>query len=253
MIIVVFGEDNPDEINKVMSAVHQNFPAITSLLYAVNLKKNDTLYDQEIICYAGQGFITEKFDDLIFRIGPKSFFQTNTEQALKLYRKIQEFAELTGRETVYDLYTGTGTIAIFLARHASAVIGIESVPEAVSDAELNSKLNGISTARFYTGDIKNIFNEPFIATNGKPDIIITDPPRAGMHTSVVNGILNAKPEKIIYVSCNPSTQARDISLLNSSYKVIAVQPVDMFPHTHHVENIVVLGKREGQGRGTSGK
>jgi len=242
MIIVVFGEEDRKTILDLLEAVKQSFPEITSLLYAVNRKKNDTLYDQQIICYTGKEYITEKMEDLSFRIGPKSFFQTNTAQALKLYQKIREFADLTGRENVYDLYTGTGTIANFVAKHAEVVIGMESVPEAVADAGLNSKLNGISNTRFFTGDIKDILSEAFIAEHGKPDIIITDPPRAGMHADVLRAVSDAAPEKIIYVSCNPSTQARDVTMLSGLYNVAAVQPVDMFPHTHHVENIVVMVK-----------
>ncbi len=242
MIIVVFGEEDRKTILDLLEAVKQSFPEITSLLYAVNRKKNDTLFDQQIICYTGKEYITEKMEDLSFRIGPKSFFQTNTAQALKLYQKIREFADLTGRENVYDLYTGTGTIANFVAKHAEVVIGMESVPEAVADAGLNSKLNGISNTRFFTGDIKDILSEAFIAEHGKPDIIITDPPRAGMHADVLRAVSDAAPEKIIYVSCNPSTQARDVTMLSGLYNVAAVQPVDMFPHTHHVENIVVMVK-----------
>ena len=183
-------------------------------------------------------------DDLIFRIGPKSFFQTNTHQALRLYRKVKEYAMLSGKETVYDLYTGTGTIANYIARQAKSVIGLESVPEAISDAKYNSELNKIENTKFFAGDIRDLLNEKFILENGRPEIIITDPPRAGMHEDVIRVIIEISPEKIVYVSCNPATQARDINLLSTSYRVVNVQPVDMFPHTHHVESIVLMEKRK---------
>lgn len=240
MILFAFGENNEEDIEKLLHTVHSTFPEITSLLYTVNTKVNDTIYDQEIITYKGLGYITEELENLKFRIGPKSFFQTNTLQALRLYEVVRDYAGLTGNEHVYDLYTGTGTIANFIASQASLVTGIESVPEAIEDANINSSINGITNTRFFAGDIKELLNETFFAANGRPDVIITDPPRAGMHPDVVGSLLFAEPAKIIYVSCNPSTQARDIELLGSKYMVNKVQPVDMFPHTHHLENIVQL-------------
>lgn len=242
MVIMIFGEENKKETELLMNNINEKFPGINSLLYAVNLKKNDSLFDQEIICFSGKNYITEKLEDLEFKIGPKSFFQTNTAQALKLYQKVREFAQLTGSEIVYDLYTGTGSIATFIAAYAQKVIGIESVPEAIMDAEYNSKINKIKNTHFYNGDIKNILNETFILKHGRPDLIITDPPRAGMHNDVVQAIINASPSRIIYISCNPATQARDISVLAGTYKVTKVQPLDMFPHTRHIESIVVLEK-----------
>lgn len=243
MIIFSFGEKNTEHADKLLHEVKTGFPEITSLLFAVNKKRNDTLYDQEIMLYAGKDHITEYLDGLCFRIGPKSFFQTNTSQALKLYNTVKEFAGLTMEQKVYDLYTGTGTIANFIARGAIKVTGIETVPEAVEDAKLNSSINGISNTLFYAGDIRTILNEGFMNEHGKPDVIITDPPRAGMHADVVQSILHADPEKIVYVSCNPSTQARDVELLGKNYYVNKVQPVDMFPHTHHVESVVLMERR----------
>jgi len=243
MVIIIFAENKPDEIESLLISVKQNFPEITSLMYSINQKKNDTLYDQEIITFSGKDHIIEKLEDLNFVIGPKSFFQTNTNQALKLYRKVKEYAGFSGKETVYDLYTGTGTIANYVARDSEIVIGIDSVPEAISDAILNSKFNNIENTVFYAGDIKDVLNDTFFSEHGKPDIVITDPPRAGMHREVVRSILNAAPRRIIYVSCNPSTQARDILLLSMSYNVSKIQPLDMFPHTQHVENIVVLERK----------
>jgi 23S rRNA (uracil1939-C5)-methyltransferase len=243
MFLFSFGENKEEEINKLMTAVKHKFNTVTSLLYTVNTKLNDTIYDQKIITFSGKDFITEKMENLEFRIGPKSFFQTNTMQALNLYKLTRDFAGLTGSEIVYDLYTGTGTIANFVAKKASKVIGIESVPEAIHDAEINSSINGIENTYFIAGDIKDVLNERFISENGKPDVIITDPPRVGMHPDVINSILFAAPEKIVYVSCNPATQARDVELLSHAYKLEVSQPVDMFPHTHHVENIVLLIKK----------
>lgn len=212
-------------------------------MYVINEKLNDTITDQEVICFHGEDHIYEQMEELKFKIGPKSFYQTNSEQAYNLYAQTRDLAGLTGDETVYDLYTGTGTIANFIARHAHKVIGIEYVPEAIEDARVNSSINGITNTLFYAGDMKEVLNEAFIARHGKPDVIITDPPRAGMHPDVVNTILNAAPERIVYVSCNSATQARDLHLMDADYKVMAVQPVDMFPHTHHVENIVLLHRR----------
>ncbi|MDD6778694.1 MAG: 23S rRNA (uracil(1939)-C(5))-methyltransferase RlmD [Bacteroidales bacterium] len=240
MLIVVFGEDNREAIEDVMAAIAGRFPQITSLLYVVNLKVNDTIGDQEIHCYRGRDYIEEEMEGLRFRIGPKSFYQTNSRQAYELYKVARSFAQLTGEECVYDLYTGTGTIANFVARQARKVVGIEYVPEAIEDARLNSRVNGIDNTIFYAGDMKDVLTADFIAEHGKPDVMIVDPPRAGMHGDVVNVILEAEPRRIVYVSCNPATQARDLALLDAKYRVAAVQPVDMFPHTHHVENVVLL-------------
>lgn len=243
MLIVVFGENNMAAIEDVMSAIAEKFPQITSLLYVVNLKVNDTIGDQEVITYRGRDYINEEMEGLTFRIGPKSFYQTNSLQGYELYKVARRMAELTGNELVYDLYTGTGTIANFVARQARQVIGIEYVPEAIEDAKLNSKVNGIENTLFYAGDMKDVLTDGFVAEHGHPDVMIIDPPRAGMHEDVVNVILNAAPKRIVYVSCNPATQARDLALLDVKYRVREVQPVDMFPHTHHVENVVSLDLR----------
>lgn len=243
MLVVVFGEDDREKIVDVMDAVAARFPQITSLLYVVNLKVNDTIGDQDIVLFRGRDYIEEEMEGLRFRIGPKSFYQTNSRQAYELYKVARRMAELTGNELVYDLYTGTGTIANFVARQARRVIGIEYVPEAIEDARLNSAVNGIDNTLFYAGDMKDILTDGFIAEHGNPDVMIIDPPRAGMHEDVVKVILNAAPRKLVYVSCNPATQARDIALLDAKYKVMEVQPVDMFPHTHHVENVVALELR----------
>ena len=240
MLIVVFGEENRVAIEDVMGAIAERFPQITSLLYVVNLKVNDTIGDQEIYVYRGCDYIEEEMEGLRFRIGPKSFYQTNSLQAYELYKVARSFARLTGAECVYDLYTGTGTIANFVARQARKVIGIEYVPEAIEDAKLNSRVNGIDNTTFFAGDMKDVLTAEFISEHGKPDVMIVDPPRAGMHGDVVNVILEAEPKRIVYVSCNPATQARDLALLDAKYRVTAVQPVDMFPHTHHVENVVAL-------------
>lgn len=243
MLIVVFGEDNKSVIEDVMGAIANRFPQITSLLYVVNLKVNDTIGDQEILSYRGREYVEEEMEGLRFRIGPKSFYQTNSLQAYELYKVARSFAQLTGSECVYDLYTGTGTIANFVASRAQKVIGIEYVPEAIEDAKLNSRVNGIDNTSFFAGDMKDVLTADFIAEHGKPDVMIVDPPRAGMHGDVVNVILDAEPRRIVYVSCNPATQARDLALLDVKYRVTAVQPVDMFPHTHHVENVVALERR----------
>lgn len=243
MLIVVFGENNMAAIEDVMSAIAEKFPQITSLLYVVNLKVNDTIGDQEVITYRGRDYINEEMEGLTFRIGPKSFYQTNSLQAYELYKVARRMAELTGNELVYDLYTGTGTIANFVARQARQVVGIEYVPEAIEDAKLNSKVNGIENTLFYAGDMKDVLTDSFVEKHGHPDVMIIDPPRAGMHEDVVNVILNAAPKRIVYVSCNPATQARDLAMLDVKYKVREVQPVDMFPHTHHVENVVSLDLR----------
>ena len=228
----------------LLAHIHETFPEVTSLLWVNNLKCNDTIGDLEVHTYAGTDFIYEIMENLRFKVGPKSFYQTNTEQAYELYKVARQFAGLTGSELVYDLYTGTGTIANFVAHQAKQVIGIEYVPEAIEDAKENARINGLDNTLFYAGDMKDILNRDFIDRHGRPDVIITDPPRAGMHTDVVNTILFASPRRIVYVSCNPATQARDLALLDSQYRVVAVQPVDMFPQTHHVENVVLLEKRE---------
>lgn len=243
MVIMVFFYEDKDAQDALLQHVADKFPQITSLLYVINSKANDTITDQEVLVFKGNECIYEEMEGLKFKIGPKSFYQTNSEQAYELYKVTRNLAGLTGNELVYDLYTGTGTIANFVAHQARQVIGIEYVPEAIEDALVNSKLNNIENTLFYAGDMKDILNARFIEEHGKPDVIITDPPRAGMHEDVIDAILFAKPERIVYVSCNPATQARDLSLLDATYKVAAVQPVDMFPHTHHVENVVLLQKR----------
>ena len=227
----------------LMQHIADKFPQITSLMYLDNQKCNDTIGDQDILTFKGNDHIFELMEDLRFKVGPKSFYQTNTEQAYHLYDIARNFANLSGSEVVYDLYTGTGTIANFVARKASKVIGIEYVPEAIEDAKVNSEVNGISNTLFYAGDMKDILTDEFIAEHGRPDVIITDPPRAGMHPDVVKTIMNAAPQRIVYVSCNPATQARDLQMLDTDYRVAEVQPVDMFPHTPHVENVVLLIKR----------
>lgn len=227
----------------LMAWIHSSFPEITSLLYVDNQKCNDTIGDLPVKVFYGQNFIMEHMEDLRFKVGPKSFYQTNTRQALELYRVACRFAELTGSENVYDLYTGTGTIANFVARYARQVVGIEYVPEAIEDAKVNSELNGIGNTKFYAGDMKDVLTSDFLRQHGLPDVVITDPPRAGMHPDVVQTIISAEPQRIVYVSCNPATQARDLQMLSQKYDVCKVQPVDMFPHTHHVENVVQLVKK----------
>jgi len=243
MVIAVFYLNEIELITNLLNHIANTFPEITSLMYIVNSKANDSITDQDVILFKGNDYLYEQMEDLKFKIGPKSFYQTNSEQAYNLYSKTREFASLTGNETVYDLYTGTGTIANFVARNAKKVIGIEYVPEAIEDAKINSQINNISNTFFFAGDMKDLLNSDFITEHGNPDVIITDPPRAGMHKDVVDTIIQASPKKIVYVSCNPATQARDINLLDENYKVTKVQPVDMFPHTYHVENIVLLEKR----------
>lgn len=243
MVTIAFGHEDVAAREKLLNALVKKFPQITSLMYVINEKLNDTLTDQDIICYYGRDHIFEQMENLKFKIGPKSFYQTNSGQAYNLYRQTRTLAGLTGNEIVYDLYTGTGTIANFVARNATKVIGVEYVPEAIEDARVNSAINGITNTVFYAGDMKDVLNAAFIERHGRPDVIITDPPRAGMYPDVVQTILNAAPERIVYVSCNSATQARDLQLLDVAYKVCAVQPVDMFPHTHHVENIVLLEKK----------
>ena len=229
-----------DETKKLLAHVADKFPQITSLLYVVNNKCNDTINDLDVEVFKGNDHIFEEMEGLRFKVGPKSFYQTNSEQAYNLYKVAREFAGLTGDELVYDLYTGTGTIANFVSRKAKKVVGIEYVPEAIEDAKVNSAINNITNTLFYAGDMKDMLTQDFINEHGRPDVIITDPPRAGMHNDVIDVILFAEPKRIVYVSCNPATQARDLSLLDAKYKVMAVQPVDMFPHTHHVENVVLL-------------
>ncbi len=240
MLIVSFGEKINDACRALLEWLHAEFPEIVSLLYVENEKMNDTIGDQTVHVFYGQDHIMEQMEDLQFKVGPKSFYQTNTEQAYELYKVARSFAGLTGNELVFDLYTGTGTIANFVARQARRVIGIEYVPEAIEDAKVNAQLNGLDNTLFFAGDMKDILNTDFISQYGRPDVIITDPPRAGMHEDVVNTILFAAPRRIVYVSCNPATQARDLALLDARYRVTRVQPVDMFPHTQHVENVVLL-------------
>lgn len=243
MLIVVFYENCRTSREDLLAAIADEFPEITSLLYIINEKANDTITDQVVLTWKGNDFIYEEMEGLKFKIGPKSFYQTNSEQAYELYKVARDFAGLTGNELVYDLYTGTGTIANFVARQASKVVGIEYVEDAIEDAKENSMHNNITNTLFYAGDMKDILTQDFINEHGRPDVIITDPPRAGMHEDVVNVILFAEPDRIVYVSCNPATQARDLALMDAKYKVSKVQPVDMFPHTHHVENVVLLEKR----------
>ena len=247
MVIVQFHFDETGgekEAKALLEHIADKFPQISSLLYLDNQKCNDTIGDQQIITFKGKDHIYELMEDLRFKVGPKSFYQTNTDQAYHLYCVAREFAQLTGQETVYDLYTGTGTIANFVARRAKRVIGIEYVPEAIEDAKVNADINGIDNTLFFAGDMKDILTDDFIGEHGRPDVVITDPPRAGMHPDVVATILRAHPRRIVYVSCNPATQARDLAMLDAKYRVERVQPVDMFPHTPHVENVVLLTERE---------
>jgi 23S rRNA (uracil1939-C5)-methyltransferase len=244
MVIVVFFYDDVEKRTGLLDFLASEFPQIASLMYVINSKRNDSLNDQEPILYKGENHLVEDMDGLKFRIGPKSFYQTNTRQALELYRTARDFARLTGEEIVYDLYSGTGTIANFIAAHADRVIGIEYIDEAVEDAIINSEINGIVNTHFFAGDMKDVLSEAFFESEGKPDVIITDPPRAGMHEDVIKIIARAAPGRIVYISCNPSTQSRDIQLLSGDYHIAGVQPVDMFPHTHHVENVVLLKRRD---------
>jgi len=240
MVILQVAEDNDEWLSMMLNHIKENFPDITSLLYILNQKGNETFHDLDVNVFYGKDHIIEEMEGLQFKIGPKSFYQTNSEQAYELYKVARDFANLKGDETVYDLYTGTGTIANFIAKSAKKVIGVEYVPEAIQDAKVNSKLNNIENTDFFAGDMKDVFNDEFLAEHGKADVIITDPPRAGMHPDVINTLLNIGANKIVYVSCNPATQARDLALLDEKYKVTKVQPVDMFPQTHHVENVVLL-------------
>ncbi|MEL6918431.1 MAG: 23S rRNA (uracil(1939)-C(5))-methyltransferase RlmD [Bacteroidota bacterium] len=243
MVLIQFFEDSGEKRNLLLDHLRTCFPEITSLLYIVNSKKNDTMYDQAVILHSGRDHIFEEMEGLRFKINAKSFYQTNSDQAYELYKIARDFAGITGKELVYDLYTGTGTIAQFIAKKAKKVIGIEAVPEAIEDAKANAIANSIDNVDFFVGDMKHVFNEEFIAANGKPDIIITDPPRDGMHKDVVQQILNIAPTKVVYVSCNSATQARDLALMDHLYAVKKIQAIDMFPQTHHVENVVLLEKR----------
>ena len=243
MVVVVFFKEDTEKREKLLNHISGTFSEITSLLYIINEKANDTITDQEVLVWRGRDHIFEEMENLRFKIGAKSFYQTNSRQAYNLYKIARDFAGLSGNELVYDLYTGTGTIANFVARSAKKVIGIEFVDEAIEDANENSRINGIGNTLFFAGDMRKILTEDFINEHGRPDVIITDPPRAGMHDDVIETILFAEPQRIVYVSCNPATQARDLNLLDSKYEVTRVQPVDMFPHTHHVENLVLLTLR----------
>lgn len=243
MVVVQFFAAKKEQIESILQFLKETFPQITSLQYVINAKGNDTIYDQDVICYHGQNFIVEEMEDLQFKINAKSFYQTNSKQAYNLYKITRDFANLSGNELVYDLYTGTGTIAQFVAKKAKKVIGVEAVPDAIKAAKDNAKHNKIDNTDFFVGDMKSVFNSEFITTHGQPDVIITDPPRDGMHKDVVQQILNILPEKIVYVSCNSATQARDLAMMDLDYKITKTQAVDMFPQTHHVENVVLLEKR----------
>jgi 23S rRNA (uracil1939-C5)-methyltransferase len=250
MVFFQFGEENKEAITLILEALKNQFPEITSLQYAINTKQNDSMYDLDVVCYHGKSYITEQMpayfegsEPLNFHVGPKSFYQTNSEQAFELYKTALDFAGLTGGETVYDLYTGTGTIALFIAQKAKKVVGVESVKEAIDDAWLNAEVNGITNADFVVGDMKDVFTPEFIQTHGRPDVIVTDPPRDGMHQKVVQQLLELAAPRIVYVSCNPATQARDLALLSELYDVKLSRAVDMFPQTQHIENVVLLEKK----------
>jgi 23S rRNA (uracil1939-C5)-methyltransferase len=243
MVNVVFGEDDAASRETILSFIEEKFPDITTLLYTVNLKWNDSLYDQEPITYKGKGYVEEKLEDFRFKIGPKSFFQTNTRQGERLYQITREFAELDGSQVLYDLYCGTGSIGIFCSAGAKKIIGVEAIDAAVHDARQNALLNNIGHAQFFAGDVIDVCNDAFFQAHGRPDVIITDPPRAGMHQKLVEKILDMEAPTVVYVSCNPATQARDLALLDAKYAVTKVQPVDMFPHTHHIENVVQLKRK----------
>jgi len=243
MVNICFGYEDKAERKKLFDHLLQQVPVITTLLYTINPKKNDTIYDLEPVAYSGKGYITEKLEDFIFKIGPKSFFQTNSRQGEKLYQIAREFAELNGTQTVYDLYCGTGSIGIFVSRQAKKIIGVEVIPEAIADARENAALNNIEHAAFYAGDVVDVCDDAFFRQHGRPDVIITDPPRAGMHEKLVKKILDMEAPTVVYVSCNSATQARDLQWLDEKYVVTKVQPVDMFPHTHHIENVVQLKLR----------
>jgi len=240
MVIVVFGQNEKEKIDALLNHISDVIPQITALMYVVNTKANDTISDLDVVLYKGKDYITEKMDNIIYKVGPKSFFQTNSEQAYTLYKTVKELAALKGNETVYDLYTGTGSIAIFVAPYAKKVIGIDYIEQAIENANENSRLNGLDNTMFTWGIIEKVLDDAFAVKHGQPDVVITDPPRSGMHPNVITQILKLAPQKIVYISCNPSTQARDVALLNESYEVSLIQPVDMFPHTEHVENVVLL-------------
>lgn len=240
MVLIQFYDDHKEKRELLLNHLKNTFPNLTSLLYVINTKGNDTIYDQEVICYYGSDYIVEAMEGLKFKINAKSFYQTNSAQAYELYKITRNLANLTGEELVYDLYTGTGTIAQFIAKKAKKVVGVEAVPEAIEAAKANAQFNEITNVDFYVGDMKRIFTDTFIQTHGQPDVIVTDPPRDGMHKDVVNQLLKVAPQRMVYVSCNSATQARDLALLKSDYRIAKVQPVDMFPQTHHVENVVLL-------------
>jgi 23S rRNA (uracil1939-C5)-methyltransferase len=240
MVNIVFGEEDTRKREALLNHIKQQFPGITTLLYTINTKKNDSLFDLEPVVYHGKGYVIERLEDFQFKVGPKSFFQTNTKQAEQLYKVTREFAELTGKETVYDLYCGTGSIGIFVSKKAKKIIGVEVIPAAIEDAKENAALNNLSDTVFFAGDVIEVCNDDFFATHGRPDVIITDPPRAGMHEKLVRKILDMAAPVVVYVSCNPATQARDLNWLDEKYEVTAIQPVDMFPHTLHIENVVQL-------------
>ncbi|NCA85448.1 MAG: 23S rRNA (uracil(1939)-C(5))-methyltransferase RlmD [Clostridia bacterium] len=244
MVIVVFARDEFDKIHPLMDFLRERFPQITSLFYVVNSKLNDTINDQEMMLWAGEPYIMEHMEDLLFKVGPQSFYQTNAAQAYQLYKVARSFAALTGTEAVYDLYCGAGTISNFVAHQAAQVVGVEYVESAIDDARENSKINNITNTHFVAGDMAKVFDESLISRYGKPDVVITDPPRAGMHPKVVERLLELQPQRIVYVSCNPATQARDIALLGADYEIAAIQPVDMFPQTQHVENVALLIRRQ---------
>lgn len=246
MVVMVFHQNDTEKVPMMMEHLKNQFPQITSLQYVINPKRNDTIFDLDIQVYNGEAYILEQLGDFKFKIGPKSFFQTNSFQANQLYQRALELAEIQQDDVVYDLYTGTGTIAIYMAPNCKKVVGIEQIPEAIEDAHFNAHLNNIQNTTFYAGDMKDVLNEDFVFANGKPDVIITDPPRAGMHPDVVDVILNSETKRVVYISCNPSTQARDIQLLNEKYELQLIQPVDMFPHTYHIENIALLTLKKGE-------
>ena len=243
MVVLVFFHEDVERREALLSHLAERFPEITSLMYVINGKCNDTITDQEVLVFKGKDHIIEEMEELRFKVGPKSFYQTNSAQAYELYKVARDFADLRPGDVLYDLYTGTGTIANFCAARCARVVGVEYVPEAIADAKVNSELNGIENTVFYAGDMKAVLDDGFVAANGRPDVIILDPPRAGVDEPVIEVILRAAPERIVYVSCNPATQARDLQLMDAAYRVEAVQPVDMFPHTHHVENVVKLVRR----------
>jgi 23S rRNA (uracil1939-C5)-methyltransferase len=243
MVNMVFGEPDIPRVETLMRFIESRFPQITTLLYTINTKHNDSLHDLEPVVWKGKGYVVERLEDFSFKIGPRSFFQTNTAQATRLYQVTREFAEFTGSETLYDLYCGTGSIGIFCSRQAGKIIGVELVPAAIEDAKENAALNGLSNTHFFAGDVIDVCDDNFFAEHGRPDIIITDPPRAGMHDKLVQKILDMEAPVVVYVSCNPATQARDLQRLDEKYKVTAVQPVDMFPHTLHIENVVQLKRK----------